>query len=78
MYPTEETSLLHGQRVIPCYMKVSVTYVVPRYESVLLPIPDKDFDFNTLKEAVGSFIQWPLLKMRPLNKKKVPTNCLLY
>ncbi|XP_071700409.1 uncharacterized protein [Rutidosis leptorrhynchoides] len=72
LYGTDHT-LIHGQHMLPGYMKVSVKHVLPRYESVLFPIPDKDFEINTLKEAVGAFIPWPVLRMSLLNKKEGET-----
>lgn len=71
VYPTREDTLVHGEYVISCYMKVSIDRVVKDYESVRLPIPIKEYHYNTLKEVIGTFIQWPLMKMCRITKVHV-------
>ena len=59
VYPIGDGTI-HGEPLVPFYMKVSVDTFVPAFGDTKLPILSKADDTITLlKQSVGSFFQWP-------------------
>ena len=59
VYPIGDQTI-HGEPLIPYYMKVSVDTFVPAFGDTRLPIFSKANDTITLlKQSVWSFFQWP-------------------
>ena len=59
VYPVGDGTI-HGEQLIPYYMKVSIDTFVPAFGDTKLPVLSKADDTITmLKQSVGSFLQWP-------------------
>lgn len=78
LYPTNDYTIVDGEDVIPFYMKVKIQKYAEGYDSLRLPIPLKgdlkDSMKKCLKDVVGTFVQWPVMRMAPISKVHVTLN----
>ncbi|XP_074280631.1 uncharacterized protein LOC141605649 [Silene latifolia] len=65
--------LCHQDYVGSDQVRVKVSIVPQEFETLPLPIPVSAYDLNTLKDAVGSIVMWPLALVRVENEDTRPS-----
>ncbi|KAK9699122.1 hypothetical protein RND81_08G154300 [Saponaria officinalis] len=57
--------------IVPDHVRVKVCVVLEEFNTLRLPIPIPVYDVNTLSDAFGSFVQWPIAYVR-LEEARTP------
>ncbi|XP_027361211.1 uncharacterized protein LOC113869196 [Abrus precatorius] len=58
---------LHNTAIPPHHCKVSIEIVQRQEEDIALPVPNEEANLNCLRDAIGTYVVWPLslITLRP-------------